>query len=372
MFSPGRSHEGRFGETTMSKTNTKRVLVVGPGISERGGISSVLRLHLKTAAWGAMNCRLLATYRDGSTPGKARTAMFAYLVAPFLIGRADLVHIHLAGQASLLRKIPIALCAKAFGKPLVIHVHACSPESLFERTPAWAYRFVLRSASRVIALSESWAGSIRRQVPEAKVVVIPNPVIYMPAKPTAITRKRQIVLFVGRLETRKGYQDLLSAAPLVLRHYPEAQFWFAGHGDLERAEALARKLAILKSVRLLGWTEGSALTRLYMDASIFCLPSHNEGVPMSALEAMSHSLPVVCTPVGGLPELIQHGHNGLLATVGSPESIAQQICTLLANSKSSNRIGAAGADTVQRTCGLDLVSRRLQALYDEVVGAEAS
>jgi glycosyltransferase involved in cell wall biosynthesis len=356
----------------MSKANAKRVLVVGPGISERGGISSVLRLHLKTAAWSAMNCRLLATYRDGSIPGKARTAMFAYLVAPLLIGRADLVHVHLAGQVSLLRKIPIALCAKALGKPLVIHVHACSPESLFERTPVWAYRFVLRSASRVIALSESWADSIRRQVPEAKVVVIPNPVIYMPARPPASMGKRQIVLFVGKLEPRKGYQDLLSAASLVLLHYPDTQFWFAGHGDLEGAEALARKLAISTSVRLLGWTEGAALTRLYMDASIFCLPSHNEGVPMSVLEAMSHSLPVVCTPVGGLPELIQDGHNGLIATAGSPDSIAQQICTLLANPEASNRIGAAGADTVQRKCGLDLVSSRLQALYDDVVSAEAS
>lgn len=93
---------------------------------------------------------------------------------------------------------------------------------------------------------------------------------------------------------------------------------------------------------------------------------------MSVLEAMSHSLPVVCTPVGGLPELIQDGHNGLIATAGSPDSIAQQICTLLANPEASNRIGAAGADTVQRKCGLDLVSSRLQALYDDVVSAEAS
>jgi glycosyltransferase involved in cell wall biosynthesis len=298
--------------------------------------------------------------------------MFAYLVAPFLIGRSDIVHVHLAGQVSLLRKIPIALCAKALGKPLVIHVHACSPESLFESTPFWAYRFVLRSASRVVALSESWASSIRRHVPQAKVVVIPNPVISMPTRLAGNTSNRRIVLFVGKLEPRKGYQDLLSAASLVLRHYPETQFWFAGHGDLEGAEALASKLAILKSVRLLGWTEGSALTRLYTDANIFCLPSRNEGVPMSVLEAMSHSLPVVCTPVGGLPELIQDGHNGLLAAAGSPESIAQQICTLLANPELSDRIGIAGEETVQRKCGLDLVSGRLQALYDEVIGAQAS
>ena len=93
---------------------------------------------------------------------------------------------------------------------------------------------------------------------------------------------------------------------------------------------------------------------------------------MSVLEAMSHRLPVVCTPVGGLPELIEDGVNGLMATAGSPASIAQRICSLLADSELSSRIGAAGEATVRNTCGLSLVSDRLQGLYDEVFAAGAS
>src|ERR1700761_8887990 len=178
----------------MGRTRAKRVLVVGPGISEKGGISSVLRLHRQTAAWKEMHCRLLITYLDGSVSSKIRIAIKSYFLAPFLLRHSDLVHVHLAGQSSLLRKLPIALWARLLGKPMLVHVHAFSPESLFERTPVWAYRFVLGTASRVVALSERWAQAIHRHMPEARVVVIPNPVLEFPVGVKASAVSRQIVL----------------------------------------------------------------------------------------------------------------------------------------------------------------------------------
>lgn len=320
-----------------------------------------------------MNCRLLSTYIEGSTVRKAASALIAYVAAPFLIMRTDLVHLHLAGEVSLLRKLPIALCAKMSGRPFIVHVHASSPDSLFERTPSWAYRFMLGSARRVVALSESWATSIRHHVPKAAVIVVPNPVLAHPVVQERRSAGRiSVVLFVGKLEHRKGFQDLLSAASLIIRSYPETQFWFAGHGDLARAEALAQTLGIGHCVRLLGWLSEEELDKRYSEATVFCLPSYNEGVPMSVLEAMSRGVPVVCTPVGGLPELIRHGHSGLFASPGDPESIAREIESLLGNPALSARIAAAGAATVQQNCGFDIVSGKLQTLYAEALRATQS
>lgn len=333
----------------------------------------MIRLHRRTRTWGAMRCHLLPTYREGGTAIKAITAIWAYITAPFRMMRVDLVHLHLAGQVSLLRKLPIALCAKALGIPFIAHVHASSAESLFEHTPGWAYRLLLGSARRVVALSESWAASIRHHVPKAEVVVVPNPVCSFPL-PAQQPRpdRAQAVLFAGKLEARKGYHDLLAAAPLLLPAHPQLQFWFAGNGDLKHAEELARGLGIERSVRLLGWIGETELTRLYSEATIVCLPSYSEGVPMSVLEAMSHGVPVVCTPVGGLPELIEHGRSGLFAVLGDPQSIAQQIGCLLTDPDRAARIGAAGATTVQQKCGLDLVSNKLATLYAEVMQRAAS
>jgi polysaccharide biosynthesis protein VpsI len=348
----------------MTETGIKKVLVVAPAATARGGIVSVLRLHMDMPFWRTMHCEHLSTYADGSALRKALVALRAYLLAPFKIAKSDIVHIHLAGQTSLLRKLPIAVTASLLRKILVVHVHAFSPESLFEATPAWAVRLVLGRADRIIALSDSWARIIRSHIPGAKVSVIPNPVRNHPLTP--FHNRRRVVLFVGKVETRKGYMTLLQAAPLVLKKYPDVQFWFAGHGELEQAREEAERLGIASSVRLLGWTDSETLNTLYPRSSVFCLPSYGEGVPMSVLEAMSHGTPVVCTRVGGLPEIIVDGTNGLFVNVGNALSVGKGILRLLEDPAYAESVADAGRRTVQQACGVETVERSLLQLYQDL------
>ncbi len=244
---------------------------------------------------------------------------------------------------------------------LVVHVHAFSPESLFEATPAWAVRLVLGRADRIIALSDSWARVIRAHIPDVEVCVIPNPVRNHPLTP--FNNRPRVVLFVGKVEPRKGYMTLLQAAPLVLDKYPDVQFWFAGHGELEQARDEAERLGIAASVRLLGWTDSETLNSLYQESSVFCLPSYGEGVPMSVLEAMSHGTPVVSTPVGGLPEIIVDGANGLFVNAGDAASVGRGILRLLEDPAYAESVACAGKRTVQQACGVEAVERRLLQLF---------
>ena len=349
----------------MRETGTKKVLVIAPASTARGGIVSVLRLHMDMPLWRAMHCEHLSTYADGSTLRKALVALRAYLLAPFKIAKSDIVHVHLAGQTSLLRKLPIVMIACLFRRILVVHVHAFSPESLFDATPAWAVRLVFGRADRIIALSGSWARVIQSHIPDAKVSVIPNPVRNHPL--SLSNNRRRVVLFVGKLENRKGYMTLLQAVPLVLDKYPDVQFWFAGHGELDRARQEAERLGIADSVRLLGWTDSETLNSFYPESSVFCLPSYGEGVPMSVLEAMSHGTPVVCTPVGGLPEIIVDGTNGLFVNVGDATSVGKGILRLLQDPAYAKSVACAGRCTVQQLCGTETVERSLLQLYQELI-----
>ena len=343
------------------------VLVVAPGARTRGGIASVVRLHQASPVWREMDCELLSTYDDSGTARKLWAALRAYLRLPRkLLGR-DIVHIHLAAQLSLLRKLPIVVVARLFGKKLIVHVHASSPESLFESTPGWAVRYVFESADTVLALSKSWAALIRKQLPRTNVRVLPNPVMQSPA-PKPYACRGRVVLFVGKLEERKGYRTLLEAAPFVLKRHPEVQFWFAGHGELAEAAMQAERLGITASVRLLGWTDPDELSALYQDASVCCLPSFNEGLPMCVLEAMSHGAPVVCTPVGGLPELIEDGRTGLFAAAGDPASIAGKIGILLDDPERASEMAQAAQQQIQQTCGLAVVTESLRKIYFELAG----
>ena len=331
----------------------------------------MIRMHQQTKTWASRGLRLLPTFDDTNTFHKVRIAVAAYLSAPYLLLRADLMHVHLAAQTSILRKLPLVAIARVMRKPIVVHFHAPSKESLFEKTSPWALRFLFRSATRVVALSQSWADVFLLSDPRVRVVVIPNPVRLYEAV-TPAKRKPAVVLFVGKLEARKGYGDLLTAAAEVLAQFPATQFWFAGHGELAEAQKRIEHLGIAPSVRLLGWVEGTALQAIYPQASILVLPSYAEGVPMSVIEAMSHGVPVICTPVGGLPELICDGRNGLLVNPGDVRSLAREIGRLLREPQAAFDLGAAGQRTVQDRCSIEKVSDELEALYAEVLREAAA
>jgi glycosyltransferase involved in cell wall biosynthesis len=340
-----------------------KVLVVAPSLHTRGGITSVVRLHMGTKAWKEMNCEHLSTHDDRSALRKIWAAIWGYVKAPSMVAQADMVHFHLAGERSLLRKLPIAAMARLLGKPYIVHVHASSPHSLFDRTPGWATRSVLDHAARIVALSESWADAIRPQVTGVVIEVIPNPVRFFPIRRTS---PHKTVLFAGKLEARKGYRTLLQAIPEILKLHPDAMFVFAGNGETAEASRIVERLGVSRSVQVLGWVSPLEMDGLYGDASVFCLPSRNEGVPMSVLEAMSHGVPVVCTPVGGLPEIIDDGKNAILAQVDDAASLTTGIVGLLDDRQHAEALGMAGRDTVYELCGLEQVGKRLSDLYNEI------
>jgi glycosyltransferase involved in cell wall biosynthesis len=343
------------------------ILVVGPGPCGRGGIATVIRMHRMTPTWNRRGLRLLATFDDRSTFHKIRSALTAYLLAPWLLLRADLMHLHLAAQTSILRKLPIVAIARLMRRPIIVHIHAPSPESLFRDTRPWALRFLFRSASRVVALSEVWAATFRAYAPLTRILVLPNPVqIFAPVQLSSA--EQPVILFVGKLEPRKGYADLLASAPAILAEFPHAQFWFAGHGEIEKASQQAGHLHIANSIHLLGWVGATSLEAIYRQASLLALPSYAEGVPMSVIEAMSHGIPVVCTPVGGLPELIRDGENGVFVNPGDVPSLARRIIRLLRDPQRAAALARAGHTTVQRHCSIETISEALEALYADVLG----
>ncbi|HEY4086007.1 MAG TPA: glycosyltransferase family 4 protein [Bryobacteraceae bacterium] len=350
----------------MPLTKNAKVLVVGPGGGIRGGIDSVIDAHMRTATWQEYKCELIPTYADASAARKLWAAARAYLRFFGTIWTAGLIHIHLAGESSLIRKLPFVAMAKLWRKPLLVHVHAASPESLFDRTPSWAVRFTLLSADRVIALSPLWASSIKDKCPDAKIAVIPNPAV-MPASTPGADDREPTVLYVGKLESRKGYADLIRSAAEVVRVLPGARFVFAGHGEVKEARELAASLGLDSSIECLGWVSREALPALLNRAAVFCLPSYNEGVPMCLIEAMSYGVPVVMTPVGGIPDLIQSGENGILVTPGDIGGFSRAIIELLKNEDGIRaRFSTAARDTVRVRCGLEHVAALLADLYREL------
>ena len=280
------------------------------------------------------------------------------------------MHIHMALGASLFRKFPFFLLARTFNKATVLHLHCFDslfislmggPPSPSRSLCAW----MLRHADRVVALSPSWEQTILRHVPAARTCCLPNP-YWLPPAFQPVNRTGRTVLYLNRIESRKGYEHLLGAIPAVLKQCPRTTFVLAGHGDIISARRIAAELGVERAVEFPGWVEGDRKWSLLAGADILCLPSFAEGVPITLLEAMGAGVAVVTTPVGGIPDVVKDGVNGMLVQSGDITGIAESLIRLLMDADLRGRLTDAGRRTVEEMNSLPMIDESLRRLYGEL------
>jgi glycosyltransferase involved in cell wall biosynthesis len=128
----------------------------------------------------------------------------------------------------------------------------------------------------------------------------------------------------------------------------------------------AAELGISDSVDFLGWVDGELKLKLLRDADVFVLPSYNEGLPMSVLEAMSWAKPVIATRVGGIPELITTGTNGILIDAGDQEQLSSALLRLGHDAEYRASIGLAARQHIEGQFSDVAVLPRLENVYRQV------
>ncbi len=148
------------------------------------------------------------------------------------------------------------------------------------------------------------------------------------------------ILFVGRLDPEKGLGNLVSAVAEMRESGLPVRATLVGDGPSRKAlESQAHELGIASSIELPGYVEhGTPLFNLYRNSDLFVIPSLSEGFPKVIPEAMAFRLPVVATPVGGIPEIIHHEENGLLVSPGSPQEITDAVKRLVQEPELTNRL----------------------------------
>jgi glycosyltransferase involved in cell wall biosynthesis len=171
-----------------------------------------------------------------------------------------------------------------------------------------------------------------------------------------------IILTTARLDKQKGHSHLLAAAALVR----EGLFVLAGNGPERIAlEARARQLGVADRVIFLGHRDD--IPDLMASCDLFVLPSLNEGLPLSVLEAMAAGKPVIASAIGGMDEIIMSGETGLLVPPADPASLAGAIRMLLSDSVFAQRLATAGKAYVHRKFSAETMVRRVAQIYDELL-----
>ena len=308
----------------------------------------------------------------------ARNVLDAARLVPWLSRLARRRGIDLIYCNNLLVEPIGALAAQAARVPCVLHARTIQKQLI--RSLASAQLARLPAVRRVIANSGPTAVPYRRWVGD-KVRVVHNGVDLDEYAPERIPRgslradlglcdEVTIVGFTGFIMPRKGLDTLIRAAAKVLRGRDDVAFVIVGRvpiGSLvdHRAEyeALSRALGIGGRVIFAGFRDD--VRPAVIDFDVLCLPSYQEPFGRSIVEAMALGRPVVASRVGGIPEIITDGTDGLLVPAGDPDALASAIARLVDDPSLRRELGAAARATVRTRFDVAVLTRRLQALLLE-------
>jgi glycosyltransferase involved in cell wall biosynthesis len=351
-----------------------RVLIVGPGPQSAGGVWAVINTLTRSTLARDFSLRHIATHRDGPAKVKLQAAAsgIARVARELALRRPDLLWVHVSADFSFRRKTAVVSLARLFRVPVVLHVHGSDVEVWYQATSKaeqGVVRAVLRAADLVIALTPTWEARLRAMT-DCATTSIMNPVA-VPPLPDDAGRVPGRIVSTGRLGERKGSKVLVEAVSILAGEGRDVSLVLAGDGDREGVEARAAQLGVADRVEIRSWIGPEEVAAMLRTASVFALPSREEGLPVSLLEAMAHALPVVVTPVGGIPDLVADGTHGRMVSPDDPRGLAAALRELLDDPGRARGMGRAGRGEVEARCSVPVVVARLEEAFRGVLARRA-
>jgi glycosyltransferase involved in cell wall biosynthesis len=301
--------------------------------------------------------------------------------------RPDIVHTHTskAGMVGRTAALVFNATRPRRGRCAVIHTfHGHVFEGYFPRLVSALVRRIEQvlalSSDRIVTVSPRQRLDIVQRfriAPDRKVATIPlgldlQPLLQLSSaapdlrQELKIDREGVVVGFVGRLVPIKDPETLVRAFARAREIVPNLYLVVAGDGQLRKSlEALSRELGLDRHVRFLGWTD--CLACLYATVDICALSSINEGTPVALIEAMAARKAVVATEVGGVPDLIQDGVNGLLVPPRDVGRLAEAIVRLAKTPELRCRMGAAGREYAGANHSAERLVCDVERLYHTIL-----
>jgi phosphatidylinositol alpha-mannosyltransferase len=278
--------------------------------------------------------------------------------------RPEVIHAHeplVPGTAMFASRFPRA--------PVVATFHAYADRALLFSATAPALRGVWRRLTVRIAVSEAAASFVAERFPRDGLRIIPNGAeveAFAGAAPAPLPEGRRI-LFVNRLDKRKGFPVMARAFGILSRGHPDALLVVAGDGK-ERRVVRGLPVAVRDRVIMLGSVPHDLLPPYHAACEVFCAPATGrESFGIVLVEAMAAGLPVVASDIPGYREVVRHDVEGILVPPSDPRRLAAAVSRILDEPELGRGMGRAGRVRAGRY-SWDQVAREVEAAYEEALG----
>jgi glycosyltransferase involved in cell wall biosynthesis len=318
-----------------SKPSVRGVVLVSPGgIMRGGGIGSVTR-SIKT--WvDAYHPDVRIDVLDARGESNVYWSLLFLQVAIIRLiyirirHRSEILHLQVSENLSFPRKGVLLALGRFIGMRIVLHHHGAEFIPFFNKSSPrmrTLVRWMIRSADVNIVLGELWEKFLVQEVGVDSDRVV---IRFNAAQDVQTTGQRTVsdpwrFLIVANLSPRKGVAELLQAVAQLAQAGSPVELTLAGGGEIERYREMTIALGIADRCVFTGWIAGEDIQKLLLSHSALVLPSYQEGLPMSIIEALSARLPVVTTPVGSIPDLLDNEITCLFVEPGNVHQIAQAL-----------------------------------------------
>ena len=346
----------------------KVILQVGPSLKDKGGMVTVMTSIMNSPLSKKYNIIHIPTYVYGRKFLLFFASIFKIIFYK-LIYRVELAHVHMASYGSFYRKSIIISLSKILHIKVVLHCHGACFEKFYNSVKENKKEYIKKTfakTEKVIVLSESWKEFFKTIVDENKIAVLYNSVNV----PNKIDRnelnKVPTGLFLGRIGERKGAYDLIETVKNIKNEGIKIKILMAGDGEIQKAKDIIKKENIEDSIEILGWIDNKQKEEYLESSDFYILPSYDEGMPMSVLEAMSYSLPVITTDVGGIPEIVRMKKNGIMVKPGNKDEIKNAIKKIIENNEFRKEISENAYETILKKFNFKHYEEFLDKLYKQI------
>ncbi len=360
----------------MNGNKKVRVITVGNSPLIKGGITSVIS-QIMSHDWEQLNIdmKFIPTFNGGNALNKIATFLNSYVKLYGLCAnhQVDVIHMHMSHAGSFTRKYFIHKLCQKYGIADIIHLHSSSFVNFYENASSYRkkkIRKLLTECKCVLALGREWERRVKKIAPNANVYVMNN-TIAIPDKCVDESQETVSFLYLGVLVKRKGVIDLLKAINMLKEtgalNSTKVIFNIGGTGECEadlKDYTVQHKLE--QYVHYLGWVSGEEKRKQLENNMVLVLPSYNEGLPISILEAISYGMPVIATNVGSVAEAVHNGENGILYEAGDIQALYEAIKQLIESETKRIEYGKISRKLAEDRFDDKKYFERLNELYRQI------
>jgi glycosyltransferase involved in cell wall biosynthesis len=335
-----------------------------------GGIATVVSTLVDQARGSDQRWQYVSHNTYGSRPILATLRVIAWALATrFRRLDFDVAHLHVSHGLSVVRK---AIVATAIGKrrPIVMQLHSGTllVPGVRSRWELAFWDFLTRRADVVLCLNREVESHVLARLAGSRGAPTTEVIANCVAVPQNIEATeaagRTTLVFLGRLGTRKGVDTLLDAFALL--DSPTTTLLMCGDGDIQPWAAQAERLGISASVTFTGWVDKRQGWSYLKSATALILPARAEGLPMSVLEALGVGVPVIVTPVGGIPDYLVDGRDALIIPAEDPRALADSMRRVICDPELAAALSRGGLITYAQNFDPAILIDRLSDLYSAV------